>query len=271
METETNTADEAFPKVGEVTTTRAFTWLAKGWADLRACPLPSLFYGLCFAAMGLVLQLVFKHAAHYTSALASGFLLLGPFLSIGLYELSRRRERGIACALPPTLAIWRRNAGNIGVYSLVLIVIFLVWARASLVIFALFYTSEMPTLDHFVEQILRMDNLEFLGIYIAVGFVFAVLVFAISVVSIPLMLDRNQDAVTAIIVSFLALGRNAPAMILWAALIVTLVVAGFATYYLGLIVTVPLIGHATWHAYRDVLEAPSVGALARDMPPIAAR
>lgn len=246
-------AAPAFPAIAEIGPLQPLGWLQRGWSDLRACTLPSLFYGLCFAVMGVILQLVFERAAHYTSALASGFLLVAPFLAVGLYELSRRREAGAACRLVPTLAVWRRNAGNIGVYALVLIVVFLVWARASLVIFALFYTSEMPNIDHFMAQVLRLDNLEFLAVYAAAGFVFALLVFAFSVVSIPMMLDRNQDAITAMIGSFIALARNLPAMVLWAALIVSLVGIGFATFYVGLVVTVPLVGHATWHAYRDLV------------------
>jgi uncharacterized membrane protein len=243
-----------FPEVREVATGAPLQWLARGVADLKACPGPSLFYGLCFAGMGFVLNFVFNHAYQYTSALASGFMLVGPFMAIGLYELSRRRAQGEPCALVPTLAIWKKNAANIGVYSLILMVIFLVWARASLVIFALFYSSEMPTLKGFIEQVLSFQNVEFLMAYFAAGLLFAALVFASSVVSIPLMMDRNQDTITSVITSFIALTRNFPAMLLWAVLIVLLIGIGFATLYLGLIVAVPLVGHATWHAYREIVE-----------------
>lgn len=229
-------------------------WIARGAEDLRACAPASAFYGLCFASMGALVSLIFAYRYEYVSALVSGFLLVGPFLAIGLYELSRRRGRSEPCDLRPTLAAWRTNAANIGVFSLVLTVIFLVWARASLVTFALFYTSEMPSLQHFLGQVLSLDNAQFLAVYAAVGLVFASLVFAVSVIAVPLMLDRDQDAITAMIASFLALVRNLPAMLVWAALIVALTSIGFATLYLGLIATVPLVGHATWHAYRDVVE-----------------
>lgn len=242
-----------FPQIRQVAISAPLRWLGRGVDDLKACPGPSLFYGACFALMGIVLGSVFNHAYQYVSALASGFLLVGPFLAIGLYELSRRREYGEVCALRPTLAIWKVYAANIGVYSVILIVVFLVWARASLVIFALFYTSEMPSLEGFLNQVLRFENLEFLAVYCAAGFIFATLVFALSVVSIPLMMDRKQDSVTAMIASFLALARNVPAMVLWAALIVLLTAVGFATFKLGLILTIPIIGHATWHAYRELV------------------
>ena len=229
-------------------------WLARGFDDFRSCPAASLFYGCCFAAMGFTINVVFASYYHYIAALVCGFLLLGPFLAIGLYDISRHRSRGGDCALRPTLAAWRSNAGNIGVYSLILTVIFLVWARASLVTFALFYSSDMPTLKDFVSQVLTLQNAEFLAAYAAVIAIFSALTFAVSVVSVPLMLDRDQDSVTAMIASFLALVRNLPAMAVWALLIVALTALGFVTLYIGLIVAIPLLGHATWHAYGDLVE-----------------
>lgn len=243
-----------FPKVREIGFTRPFSWIRRGLSDLLACPIPSLFYGFCFAAMGLLLTKVFEHAYEYTSAVTSGFLLLGPFLAMGLYEISRRRELGEPCALAPTTMVWRRNAGNIGIFAVVLGVIFLVWARASLIVFALFYTSELPNLTGFLTQILTLENIEFLMVYFGVGMVFATIVFALSIVSIPLMLDRNQDAISAMLASVSALLRNPGAMILWAMLIVVLTLVGFITFHLGLVALMPILGHASWHAYRDLVE-----------------
>ena len=121
-------------------------------------------------------------------------------------------------------------------------------------IFALFYTGEMPSLAGFVAQIVSMQNLDFLAAYFGVGLIFAFVAFAASVVSIPLMLDRNQDAVSSMIASFAALLRNPGAMLVWALLIVSLTLIGFLTFHVGLVVMMPLIGHATWHAYRDLVE-----------------
>lgn len=230
-----------------------FDWLRRGAADLRACGMASLFYGLCFAATGLLLLLALRHAVQLVTAVTTGFMLVGPFFAIGLYELSRRRETGEALALAPTLAVWRRNLAAIGIYSLILIVLYLLWARASLVMFALFYQGGMPSMESFMAQILKFDNIEFLVAYVLVGALFAGLVFAFSVVSIPMMLDRNQDTVTAMLASFLALVRNLPMMLLWAVLIVLLTAIGIATAFIGLIVTMPLVGHATWHAYRALI------------------
>lgn len=243
-----------FPTVREVPLGAPLKWIARGAADLRACPGPSLFYGLCFAAMGLLTVAIFLHAYEYIAALASGFLLVGPLFAMGLYEISRRRERGEPCALGPTLTVWRRNLGNIGVFAVVLGVVLLVWARASMVVFALFYTDEMPSLDSLIGQILELRNLEFLGAYFGVGLVFATIAFAASVVSVPLMLDRNQDAVSAMLASFAALLNNPGPMLVWAMLIVVLSAIGFATFNVGFVVLMPVIGHATWHAYRDLIE-----------------
>ena len=234
-----------------------FDWLRRGADDLKAGGFASLFYGMCFAFAGLLLFLAFRHAVQLVTAVTAGFMLLGPFLALGLYELSRRRETGEPLSLIATLAVWKRNIGCFGIYSLILIVIYLVWARASLVIFALFYQGGMPTLASFMTQILKFDNIEFLLAYLVVGAFFAALVFAFSVVSIPMMLERNQDTVTAMLASFLALVRNLPMMLIWAALIVLLTLIGIATGFLGLIVTMPLVGHATWHAYRALIEPPA--------------
>jgi uncharacterized membrane protein len=254
MASENDLQQSALPAVRDVEATAAFGWLRKGWQDYRAHPLPSLFYGACFAAMGWLIALTFRHAYEYVSALVTGFFLVGPFLAIGLYDLSRRREQRLPVMLAPTLDAWAGNVGAIGVFALVLTVILLVWARASLVVFALFYTSEMPSVAGFLQQVLSLDNLEFLFAYFCVGGFFSVLVFAISVVSVPMLLDRRIDGVVAVLTSLKAFGANVPAMLVWGLAIVVLVGLGFALFFVGLVVAVPVIGHATWHAYRALVE-----------------
>ena len=250
------TDDEAAPGAPAIRTVAVgapFRWLAAGWSDFRAHPAPSAFYGACFALMGFLIQFVFGHAYQYVSALVTGFFLVGPFLAIGLYDLSRRREQGLPVWLAPTLDAWRPNVGSVGIFALVLGVILLVWARASLVVFALFFTYEMPDLQGFLAQVLSFAHVEFLLAYFCVGGFFAVLVFAISVVSVPMMLDRNTDGIVASLTSLRAFAANVPAMIVWGLLIVVLVAVGFATWFVGLVVIIPVIGHATWHAYRELV------------------
>jgi len=251
--TDDEAADTATPVVRSVMVGAPLRWLAAGWRDFLANPVPSAFYGACFAVMGFLIYFVFGRAYQYVSALVTGFFLVGPFLAIGLYDLSRRRERGQPAWLAPTLDAWRPNVGSVGIFALVLCVILLVWARASLVVFALFFTYDMPDLHGFLAQVVSFKHVEFLLAYLCVGGFFAVLVFAISVVSVPMMLDRNTDGIVASLTSLRAFAANVPAMIVWGLLIVLLVALGFATWFGGLVVVVPVIGHATWHAYRDLV------------------
>lgn len=251
---DTGAAHTTLPQVREVGMFSALVWIAAGWRDFRAHPASSLFYGACFMLMALFISIVFRHAYAYVSALVTGFFLVGPFLAMGLYDLSRRRERGEAADVARTFAAWEPNKAAIGMFAIVLAVVLMLWARASLVVFALFYTQGMPRLDDFLARVLSLDNLEFLFAYLCVGGFFATLVFAISVVSVPMMLDRRTDGVTAVLTSLRACAANVPAMLVWGAVIVVLVGLGFATYLVGLLVAVPVIGHATWHAYRALVD-----------------
>jgi len=245
-------ADTPFPPIHRLGVSRVFAWLRLGWRDLSAAPLVSLFYGLCFAGMGLFLRVVLANTPQYLSALTCGLLLIGPVLSLGLYDISRRLEHQEPPLLSSLFAV-RGRWNNIGVLAVVQAVILLLWVRASLMVFALFYNKGMPTLQGFLSQLFSFDNIQFLAIYCCVGLLFAGIVFAISWVAIPLMLDRDTDAITAMLISTSALFTNLPVAIVWGAIIVSFVVFGFFTWNLGFIVAMPLVGHATWHAYREVL------------------
>ncbi len=230
-----------------------FTWLAKGLSDLYAAPTASLFYGVVFAVMGWAVVFFYGHAYSLTVALIGGFMLLGPGLAMGLYGLSRQREAGEVPRLQPSLTIWRVNLSNLGIFALVTGVVFLIWARASMVVFAVFYSSGLPTADDFLRELLAFENAEFVIAYLFIGSAFAAFIFSISVVAVPLMLDRDKDAISAMLLSLATVAKNPLPMLLWAALIVTLAGIGFATAFTGLIVTIPVLGHATWHAYRALI------------------
>jgi uncharacterized membrane protein len=248
----TNPSSSPFPPIRQIDSTAPLRWLGAGWRDLRAAPAASLFYGAAFALMGWLIHFVFRHAHEYTSALTAGFLLMGPFLCTGLYDISRRLASGQEVTLAETMTAWRANLGAFSLFALILTVVMLIWARASLVTFALFFSSGMPSLSGFLGRVASAEHWDFVLTYFAVGGVFATIVCALSVGSVPLMLARGTDTVVAAITSVRALATNPLPLLLWAALIVLLVGAGFATLFIGLLVAVPVVGHATWHAYVDI-------------------
>ncbi len=254
MSTGSDTAPFVWPRTRALAAGAPWRWLRAGWRDLRAAPFASLFYGAVLAAMGFLL-------IHYSSgaigiAFTTGFLLVGPFLAIGLYDISRRLEHGEPAALRKTLTAWRANFPAIGFYALVLTLLLAVWIRVSLVVVALFFPDGRLTWTGLAESLAASSDAWFFVLaYFAAGLGFALLVFATSALSLPMLLDRDKmDALTAMIVSFNALRANPAQMLAWGACVVALTALGFATFYFGLVVALPVIGHATWHAYREAIE-----------------
>ncbi len=233
-------------------------WLAAGWDDFRATGYRAAFYGLVFAAMGWAIGFVYETQWQLTMGLTAGFFLLGPFVCAGIHELSRQRERGESPSLVRSLTCWRRAPGSIAFFAAMLTFLMIVWARVSVVLFALSSTTEFPTMRGVLAQIASTSNLEFLALWSAVGFVFASLVFAVSIVSMPMMLDRGSDTMVAVFASARALAANPGAAYVWAAAIVVLIGASLVLWLGLLVLTAPLVGHATWHAYR-ALVAPAPG------------
>lgn len=226
-------------------------WLQRGWRDFLAQPAISLFFGAAFWGMAMMLDLVFRNRPEYTMTLVSGCLLVGPFLAMGLYEVSRRREAGLRPSLISSVTCWKNHLRSMGLLVGVLIVLELLWGRASLVVIALFFNAGMPSTVGVMQSITNPENLEFLIAYMVVGGIFASLVFAISVVSIPMILDRDTDAISAAITSIAVVLENTGTMLVWGAIIVALIGASLALpWSVGLLLTGPLLGHASWHAYR---------------------
>ena len=228
-------------------------WLARGWRDFRAAPGIGLFYGACFWAMAALLALVFRNQPEYVMSIASGCLLIGPFLAMGLYEVSRRRELGLKPELGASLTCWDSHIRSMGMLVLVLIVLELLWGRASLVVFAVFFNTGMPSTTGVLQAIFNPENIEFVLVYLAVGGIFALLVYSTAVVSIPMILDRDTDAISAAITSIRVVFANPITMLWWGFLITLLIAIGLATWGVGLIIIGPLLGHASWHAYRGAV------------------
>jgi uncharacterized membrane protein len=246
-------AAEAVLRVRRVGYTSPFEWLARGHADMRATRYAGTFYGALFALMGLAVTSIYEVKWQLTMGLVAGFFLVGPFVCCGIYWLSRQVGAGERPSLSASLTCWRRNPAGIGFFAAIVTFAMIVWARVSVVIFALFSTRDFPTLQGVLKQIFALTNLPFVGVWLGVGFVFASLVFAISVVSVPLMLDRDSDTMMSVFASVQALWANPGPLYLWAALIVAIIGASLAFGMVALVITAPLVGHATWHAYRDLI------------------
>ena len=229
-------------------------WLGLGARDFLRCPGIGLFYGGCFMGMGWALMKVYEHAAAYVLALSAGFLLMGPFLCLGLYRVSQRLERGEPPKLGDSLRAWQTRTGTLAIFGFVLLVLEMLWGRAALVIFAVSFDG-MPDFKGSLGALLDPENLGFIVAYLAVGGIFAGLIFAISVVAMPLILDRPVDAITAGLTSLRLVLAQPGVMLLWGALITLLVVIAMLPWFAGLLVVGPVLGHASWHAYRAAVRA----------------
>lgn len=245
----------AAPVIRRVSAGRIGAWLAAGWGDVVANPIPSLAYGLLFGIGGDLILLASLGRPHLFTAALSGFFLLAPLLGVGLYELSRQHAAGTRPTFIDTLAAFRGNGRSIALFALVLGTITLLWERASSIGFRLLGGTTGVNIKQFIAQAgANSDNTVFLILWFVLGGMLALVTFAISVVTVPLMLDRNAHFVTAILASLRAFFANTTTLLLWAATIVILTLIGFATLLFGLVIIMPVLGHATWHAYRDLVE-----------------
>ena len=235
--------------------TAAFGFLASAWNDMKASRFKGCIYGAIFAAMGTAIHLVYQNLWQMTMGLTAGFFLLGPFLCCGLYDLSRQLDRGYKVNFSASTLSWTRNWKSIAFFAAILTFFMIVWARVSVVLFALFGSHSYPDLRDMFSKILSLENLEFLSVWAGVGFVFASLVFAISVISVPMMLDRGADTMESIGTSAKALWNNGPAMAAWAACIAGLIGVSLVLFMPLLIITAPLVGHGSWHAYKTLVPA----------------
>lgn len=243
---------ELGPSLKRLPLSAPWQWLKLGWHDLRRQPAVSLFFGVCFALMGLAVLMVFRHAPIYTLALCAGFLLLGPLLCLGLYEVSRRLERGEAVTLSDALSAWRANLAQIAIFGTVLLILEMLWGRAALVVFAVSFNG-MPDFAGSVLKLLDAANLGFIVAYLGVGALFAGLIFGVSVIAMPLLLDRRTDAISAGLASLKLCLTQPRVLLLWGSIVTLLVVLAMLPMFAGLIVVGPWLGHASWHAYRAAL------------------
>ena len=226
-----------------------FRWVKSGIADLMHAPQQSLAYGLSVALMIAIVCLLawFRGSQWIMFAMLGGFVFLAPLTCIGLYAISAQLERGQEPLMARSVrAAFKRHFGNEMVFALALLVIFLVWARAAVMVSVFFPTDGNPTVRDWVM---------YLGFGSAIGAVFAAVTFSASAFSLPMIMHRNVDSITAIVTSVNAVLRNKGAMLVWLIIIVTSLLLGIATAFIGLIVIIPVIGYAAWHGYLETIDA----------------
>jgi len=244
------------PDVREITLDHPWQWLAKGWDDLIRAPKHSLAYGVFFFLVSvlLTLGLYYQSLFFVVPPLAAGYFLVAPLLGIGLYSISEALETGEEVEFIRAWEAWKHNEVHLAGMGVTLLMVLMVWMMTANLMFALLYSSPVPSWENFIPQVfLSGDNPLFVFGGILAGGLIAALTFAISAISVPLLMDRQINLMDAIETSVRAVIRNWRPMLLWACLIAMFVGIGLVTFYIGLIVVMPWVGHATWHAYRDLV------------------
>jgi uncharacterized membrane protein len=235
--------------------------LAKGFDDFWAMPSHLVFIGLIYPIIGVCLAaLTFSNnALPLLYPLASGFALVGPFAAIGLYEISRRRELGLSSSWKDAFDVLKSpSIPSIAALGVLLLVIFLVWLTSARTLYQSIFGYEVPSsYSQFVNQVLATsDGMRLIIIGNILGFCFAVAVLSISVISFPLLLDRDVGAAVAVYTSVKAVVMNPLTMALWGLIVATALLVGSIPLFVGLAIVMPVLGHATWHLYRRVVEPP---------------
>lgn len=229
--------------------------LAAGWRDFLAAPQFGLFFSAVYVVGGFLMLWVGAGHVTWTMATSLGFPLVAPFAAAGLYEVSRRLEQGKPLDWKGVLGIvWHERTRQLPWLGAIIVIYFLFWTFLAHMIFALFMgLSTMTNVSQSFEAFLTPNGLTMIAVELGVGAVLAFLLFSLTVVSLPLVLDREVDFVTAMLVSLKAVRENLPVMWLWAALIAVLSLIALLPWFLGLVIVLPVLGHATWHVYRRAL------------------
>jgi uncharacterized membrane protein len=235
---------------------RPLLWLRAGWLDMRRHWGASLGYGALIVALGWTLLVFCGTHPYFVAAAISGFLLVGPLMSAGLCEMSRRYSQGLSASFDDSLEGFARNSTALFEFGVILAICAAVWFGISALLLGTVFHIVAPDIrETLYRGFLDSTNRSQVLAYIVVGGVLATAVFAVSVVAIPLIIDRHATAGQAMRASVNAVFRNIPAMILWSGLILALTIIGYAPLLAGLLIIAPLLGHATWHAYKDMIRS----------------
>jgi uncharacterized membrane protein len=240
-------------QVRRVPMRQAVRWLERGLEDLRLIGSPGLAHGALIAILGGVLLTLGSTHLYLTAAAVTGYLLVGPIMTTGLCELARRLEAREPMGFDESLQALSRNPEGLTHFGGVLGLIAILWFVLSAILLESVLSTSVPSLAVALWGGSTTINMPQLLSYVGCGAVLAAIVFAVSVVAVPLIIDRHASARDAIRASLRVTFSNLPAMLLWAALIVAVTAIGFATLLVGMVIVAPLLGYATWHAYRDLI------------------
>ena len=243
-------------RINDVSLADPWAWLAAGWRDFLRAPLMSFIFGLIFAGLGFLVTagLFLIDLTYLIWPMMAGFILIAPIFCTGFYDVSRRLAKGEKPDWQDLFMTWQRNTRAVLGAGLALVFFMLIWIRTAALIYAINFPHTSLTIrDIAMDTLFTLDGFVFLTVGSAIGAVLAIIVFLVSAVSLQNMVDVNEDFVPAILISVFAVMRNFKAMFLWAILIVLFTTAGLVTAYIGLAVTLPLIGYASWHAYKTVV------------------
>ena len=247
-------APMVLPKRRRVKPTAPFRWLHKGWADVKAVPDISLAYGALFAAIGAFITYFSLGTPQLTLNFWSGFLLIGPLLAIGLYRMAQLREQGDIIRLNRCVRVLGERKGEVAIFVLFLGLVMIAWILFSTLMVAVFFGDLPPGAEAFGDALKTADGVKFLLILFGTGGLFAFIVFAASALSLPMMLDGKAELIPAVVASFRTVVEQPVPMLIWGALVAVLTIAGMATLFLGFVIVFPVLGYATWHSYRDIVE-----------------
>ena len=249
------------PAVRRVSVMQPFSWVSRGWRDLLHHKSASLAYGALVSVLGALILGIGRHP-YLIAAAVSGFLLVGPVMATGLCELSRRRTRGQVADFDGSLEPLATHRESLSRYAGTLLLFSLAWfLLSSLMLFVAFGSVGPSYFETMWGDVLVNLTVGQIVSYVVVGGILASIVFALSVVTVPMIIDRNVDAGTAMRTSLrVTLAADLPVMIVWAALCAILVGVGFVTFLIGMVVVFPLLGHATWYAYLDLVPPPKAEA-----------
>lgn len=233
--------------------------LADGWADYKRAPAFGLFFSAVYVLGGLALVFLGAGTVAWTLAVSLGFPLVAPFAAVGLYEVSHRLHNGAALKWSEILGVViQEKDRQIPWMGAIIVIYFLFWTFLAHMIFALFMgLTVMTNISSSLEVFLTPSGLGMIAVEMAVGGVFALVLYSLTVVSLPLLLDKEIDFVTAMLLSLETVKQNFVVMVAWAFVIATLVFWAMVPLFMGLLIVLPVLGHATWHLYRRALISPA--------------